>query len=123
MAKDDDPFDLEKFRLSPEDVETYASKAAPARRRSGRQFTIVPHTWSDRLKAARHIGTYKLAVHLLFLDWKGGGRPITLANAALAKAGVDRRQKWHALTELEHLKLVKIRRRSKKSPLVTLLKT
>jgi hypothetical protein len=71
MAKDDDPFDLEKFRLSPEDVE----------------------------------------------------RPITLANAALAKAGVDRRQKWHALTELEHLKLVKIRRRSKKSPLVTLLKT
>jgi hypothetical protein len=97
MKHEDDPFDLEKLRLNPEDVKDYTGKATPrSRPRRRSSFTIILETWSDRLKAARHIGTYKLAVHLLYLDWKGGGRPTTLANAALTKAGVDRRQKWRA---------------------------
>ena len=108
MAKDDDPFDLEKFRLSPEDVKSYASKAAPARRRSGREFTIVPRSWSDRLKGARHVNTYKLAVYLLYQYWRAG-KPIALTNVALASTGVPNpRSKWRALCDLERLGLVEV---------------
>jgi hypothetical protein len=60
----DDPFDLEKFRLRPEDLKAYTGKAAAAPR-ARHQFTIVPRSWSDRLAAARHVGTYKFALHLL----------------------------------------------------------
>jgi hypothetical protein len=45
VKNEDDPFDLEKLRLNPEDVRAYVDKAraAPsARRPSGRQFTMVP---------------------------------------------------------------------------------
>ena len=120
MAKDD-PFDLEKFRLSPEDVKAYADKAAPARRRSGREFTIVPRSWSDRLKGARLATTYKLAVYLLYHHWKTGN-PIALTNVALAGTGVTRRSKWRALCELERLGLVEVERRARRSPRVTPLK-
>jgi len=123
MAKDD-PFDLEKFRLHPEDVKAYAGKTTASHgRRRQHQFTIIPHNWSDQLKTARYISTFKIAHHLLYQHWKAGGRPITLTNVALTGAGVSRRSKWHALNELERLKLIKVERRPRKSPLVTLLKT
>jgi hypothetical protein len=117
----DDPFDLRKLRLSQEDVKAYAGKTASARRR--RDFTIVPRSWSDRLKSARHINTYKLAVHLLYQYWRTG-KPIALTNVALANtAGVPNpRAKWRALRELERLELVEVQRRRRRSPLVTLLK-
>jgi len=122
MAKDDDPFDLEKFRLSPEDMKTYASKAA-APRVARRQFTIIPHSWSNQLKAARYISTFKIAHHLLYQHWKNGGRPVSLTNVSATSAGVSRRSKWRALGELERLKLIDVEKRPRKSPLVTLLKT
>src|SRR5262245_61200597 len=125
MDKHDDPFDLEKFRLSPEDVKAYAGKAAaPTRRRSGREFTIVPRSWSDRLKGAgaRHVNAYKLAVYLLYQYWRTSGQPIALTNVALVGTGVSRRSKWRALRELERLGLIKIERRARRSPIVTLLK-
>jgi hypothetical protein len=118
----DDPFDLEKFRLRPEDLKAYTGKAAAAPR-ARHQFTIVPRSWSDRLAAARHVGTYKFALHLLHQYWKNGGRPISLTNTFATNAGVSRRSKWRALGELERLKLIEVERRPRKSPLVTLLKT
>jgi hypothetical protein len=120
MSEDD--FDLEKLRLRPEDIQAYAGKAA-ARARQQDRFVIVPAIWADRLIAARHASTFKLALYLLYRHWKSGGRRITLANIALASAGVSRGQKWRALGELERLKLIEVARRPKKSPLVTLLKT
>jgi hypothetical protein len=125
MKAEDDPFDLEKFRLRPEDLQGYAGTAAAPRARGRRrdQFTIVPKSWSDQLKAARYISTFKVAHHLLYQHWKTGGRAIALTNVALAGASVPRRSKWRALNELERLKLIKVERRPRKSPLVTLLKT
>jgi hypothetical protein len=117
-----DDFDLEKFRIKPEDLQAYADKAAAPRARARRQFTIVPRSWSDRLATARHASTLKLALHLLYLHWKQDGRRITLANVALTSAGVTRRQKWRALRELEKLGLIAIERRPRKSPHIALLK-
>jgi hypothetical protein len=127
MKTEDDPFDLEKFRLKPEDVKGYAGTATAPRARGRRrdQFTIVPKSWSDQLKAARYsIGnTYRLALHLLYQHWKNGGQAIALTNIALANAGIGPRAKWRAIAELERLKLIKVERRPRKSPRVTLLKT
>jgi hypothetical protein len=120
----DDPFDLEKFRLRPEDIAAYVGKAdaaAPARRQD--RFVIVPMAWSDRLKGARHVNTYKLAVYLLYQYWRTG-KPIALTNVALVGTGVPNpRSKWRALCDLERLGLVEIKRRTRKTPHVTLLKT
>ena len=120
----DDPFDLEKFRLRPEDLKGYVGKAAaaPHARRQDR-FIIVPVPWADRLAAARHASTLKLALHLLHENWKTGGRPVPLTNLLAVNLGVSRRSKWRGLNELERLKLVEVKRRPRKSPLVTLLKT
>jgi len=120
----DDLFDLEKFRLGPEDLKAYVGKAAAtARARRRDRFIIVPGTWADRLAAARHASTLKLALHLLHQHWKNGGQPVPLSNVSLTSAGIGRRSKWRALGELERLKLIEIERRRRKSPLITPLKT
>jgi hypothetical protein len=122
MKNEDDPFDLEKLRLRPEDAQAYAGKAAPRsepRKKDG--WIKVPLWWATELEAARYASTFKIAHRLLHRHWKNGGRRITLTNTALP--GITRFQKWRALDELERLKLVEIERRRRKSPLVTLLKT
>src|SRR5262245_1463276 len=83
-----------------------------------RQFIKVPWTWVERLAAARHIATYRVALHVLYRNWKGGSRPFTLANGALAAEGVARGTKWRALRELEALGLISIERRPKRSPII-----
>jgi len=122
MTEDD--FDVERLRLRPEDIAAYvgnAGAAAAARRQD--RFIIVPMAWSDRLKDARHVNTYKLAVYLLYQHWRTGKR-IAVTNVALANTGIPNpRSKWRALCDLERLGLVEIERRARKSPRVTLLKT
>jgi len=61
-----------------------------------------------------------LAMHLLYLHWKGNGAPIKLANGMLEQDGISRASKWRALTDLEHRHLITIGHRPGKSPMVTL---
>jgi hypothetical protein len=105
------------------EVETLESKvpAKPKRIKRG-QFVQVPLIWVERLQTARCVGSYRLALHLLFQHWKSGGKPIKLSNVALAKLGIrDGDAKWRALLELERLGLVEIERHPKKNPLVSAL--
>ena len=111
-----DPFDPAKLRVDAPPV----PKASGLRRRKD-QFVMVPLAWVSRLNTARHIGTSKVALHILFQHWKSGGKPIRMANAALERIGVPRREKWRALRELESFGLVKVIRRPRKSPEVTIL--
>jgi hypothetical protein len=85
--------------------------------RRRRYFVMVPWMWIERLVDARHIATYRVALHVLYQDWKGGSKPFTLSNSAVM--GVSRWQKWRALRELERLGLVTIERRKRKAPLIT----
>jgi hypothetical protein len=103
------------------EVETEASRRAKARRQQ--RFVRVPLVWIDRLRTSSRAVTYKVALHLLFEHWRKGGRPVKLANAKLAEAGVNRASKWRALGELERLGLIAIERRPRKSPLVSLRAT
>jgi hypothetical protein len=113
----DDSSDLENLRLPP-GVTVRRLVPNNVQKRST-QFVKVPHWWIERLARARHISTYRVALHVLFLDWKSRGQPFVLGNRAMAEEGVSRWRKWDGLRELEHLGLVTIERRKRKSPLVT----
>ena len=110
-------FDLDNLRINRGQVLVHPQRA----RRRRQQFIMVPMTWADRLGTARYAATFKVAHRLLREHWRGGGRPIQLANVALARNGVSRHQKWRALLELERLGLVQIERRARKSPIVAVI--
>jgi hypothetical protein len=117
-----DPFSLDGLRIDPADPDLRPKVATAHRKPKWRkQFVRVPWAWIDRLKDARNLSTYRVALHLLYEYWRGGGRSVVLSNSALKDAGVNRWTKWDALLELERLGLIVIERRPRKSPLVTLL--
>jgi hypothetical protein len=117
---DDDPHaDLRQHALTPEMLAKMA--IVPRKIQKRRYFVKVPSTWIERLVEARHIATYRVALHVLYRHWKGGGAPFTLSNTAMANEGVTRHRKWEALGELEQLGLVTVERRKRRSPRVTVI--
>jgi hypothetical protein len=84
-------------------------------------FVKVPGIWVERLAEARYIATYRVALHLLYLKWKQGGRTVSLANGLLHMDGVSRWAKWRALRELEQLGLINLECRPRKSPVITVI--
>jgi hypothetical protein len=99
-----------------------AKRQQPKRPMADYRFVRVPALWTEKLSKAKHAATFKLALHLLALEWENHDAPIKLSNGRLAAAGVSRRGKWRALRELESLGLILTERRSRKSPVVILLK-
>jgi hypothetical protein len=125
---DDDPFDIASLIPTDEQVGEFQARQSerlavvPERiRKRKQQFVKVPGTWVEKLADAKHIATYRVALHLLYEHWRSRGQAVALPNGMLAKGGVARGTKWRALRELEQLGLVQVERRPRKSPLVTLL--
>jgi len=113
-----DDFDLENLRL-PADIVRPRRVVEPHKLEKRRKhFVQLPWTWVEALSGASG-QTWQLAAHLLYLNWKGKGAPIKLANGMLEIDGIDRFAKWRALKELERRGLVTIERRHARSPLVT----
>jgi hypothetical protein len=104
--------------LRARDREAGKDSGQPKRRR---RFVQVPDEWVERLKGARHIGSYRLAFYLLFENWRLGGGQIAVSNVVAETIGLVPRVKWRALRELEALGLIKIETRSRSSPLVMVL--
>jgi hypothetical protein len=86
-----------------------------------KHFIRLPLAWADRLDAARSTATFKVAHRILRLHFLGRGRPVQLGSSMLMQNGISRAQKQRALLELEQLGLVQVRRRLRKSPIVTVL--
>jgi hypothetical protein len=112
-----DPFDLENLKL-PDEVQALARVPAKIRKRR-EKFAMFPMVWYEALNGAPGT-TYRLAIYLLHLHWKGGGGPIKLANGMLKNDGVSRQTKWRALGDLEHRGLITVEHRPRRSPLVRL---
>jgi hypothetical protein len=91
-------------------------------------FKCLPDLWIEKLQGARSVATWKLAAHLLELDWKQyrkpflEGEPIVLPNGWLKASNLSRRDKVRSLRELRDLGMVRVQFRPRKSPLVTLIK-
>jgi hypothetical protein len=78
---------------------------------------MVPWAWFERLNGA-HGQIYRVALFLLYLNWKDKGRPIKLTNGMLRSDGVSRQSKWRALHELERRGLISVQRRPNRTPVV-----
>jgi hypothetical protein len=118
---DQDPYaDLKQHALTPEVLEKLAIVPRKIQKRR-KHFVLVPWTWVQRLVKARHIATYRVALHVLYRHWKGGGLSFTLSNTAMADEGVSRWRKWEALAELEQLGLISLERRKRRSPRITVI--
>jgi hypothetical protein len=120
MAEDkSDPLDLNNLRSQPGGARWAVVPKKIRQRRQ--QFVLMPWTWLERLAQSQSANTYRVAVTLLYLHWKAKGDPIKLANGMLAMDGVSRSSKGRALAELERFGLITIKRRQRKSPIVTLI--
>jgi hypothetical protein len=115
-----DPFDIDRLRLDPTSVHP---GRRPARAKWERKFIKFPWAWYERLAPAGLAVTYKLALHLLYLHWRAGGKPIKLSNVTLTGTGVTKDTKWRGLRALEAAGLIRVERRARRSPVVTLLLT
>jgi hypothetical protein len=60
-------------------------------------------------------------VYIHYRVWAEMNRTVPLANRTLAAAGVTRYAKYRALAALERAGLIRVERRGKRGPLVTLL--
>jgi hypothetical protein len=125
VKNEDDPFDLANLRLTPEATAAMSRAAAAeqARAQPKRQrqpFVMVPWAWVERLKGARHVATYRLALFLLYQRWKTN-KPIPVSNVAMKALGVPRRSKYRAIRDLERLGLIRVEWRRRRSPVVTVL--
>ena len=117
-TNEDPHADLKQHRATPEMLTGFVPKKT---RKQRQHFVKVPWRWVERLAKARHIATYRVALHVLYRHWKGGGLPFALSNTAVAGEGVRPRRKWEALQELEHLGLVTVERRRRRSPRITVI--
>jgi hypothetical protein len=113
-------FDLEKFKTR---WRAEASDPQRPKKRRRRKFVQVPWSWVEKLVSSRSANTYRLALYLLYENFKDDGKPIKLSNGG-AKEGADitRYAKRRALLELETLGLVRIERHPRRSPLVSCIK-
>ena len=85
-----------------------------------RHYVRLPWGWIDRLQAAKRVSTWRLAVWIVYEHWRSGGQPIVLSNVLSKAEGLSRRSKWRALTELENLGLVQVKRHHGRAPRLTL---
>ena len=121
MTQEDDPYaDLKRCRL-PNDMVVLERRVVIPRKIQRRRghFISVPMVWFERLIGASG-QTYRIALYLLYLDWRGRGEPIKLANSLLQIDGVSRQSKWRALTDLERRGLITLERRPRRSPMIKL---
>jgi hypothetical protein len=99
-----------------------ATPGAPTKRRKekGGRWSKFPWAWEEALSQAKHISTYRVALYILRCWWQNDGQPVPVSNVALP--GVSRPAKSKAITELESLGLVKVKRDGQKAPIATPLK-
>jgi hypothetical protein len=120
---EEDPYaDLKRHRATPEMMAQLAVVPRQVRRKR-EQFIKVPGIWVEKLARTRYLATYRVALHVLYRHWKGRGEPFTLSNGMVEMEGVTRWGKWRALTELERLGLITVKRRHHRSPLITVIAT
>jgi hypothetical protein len=98
--------------------------AAPVKRKAKKWqhcFVSVPWVWADQLKTCDRAATFKLALLLLYEHWRSNGSRVRLTNALAATMDILPEAKRRALADLERRGLVSVERRSRKTPLVTIL--
>jgi len=103
-------------------VETLETPSTKSREDSEhRQFVKVPLQWAA--DAAKATGTRGAMVWILLLHtaWKTKSTTFPLSNVMLARYGISRETKRRVLEKLAASGYIKVERRWKRNPIVTLL--
>ncbi len=95
--------------------------AAPVKRKKVEPFVKVPLWWAAEAAKATRSPTTTVLVELLYRSWKAKSLTFPLPNGRLNKNGVSRKVKCRVLRDLEAAGLIKVERRSGKTPPVTLM--
>jgi hypothetical protein len=133
-------FDLDGFRLDPNDVESMnrayhdvRAKAAARQKRGNRSATTIRRAAKKDAYVQMRTEDAVAGFHSLrcpqalvwhqmqYRAWATGSATVTLANKALAEMGVSRFMKYRALQRLEEDGLIKVKRRERRSPIITIL--
>jgi hypothetical protein len=95
--------------------------AAPVKCKKVEPFVKMPLWWIET--AARHARSPAtlVMVELLRASWKAKSLSFPLSNGRLEKLGVSRDVKRRVLSDLERGGLIRVERRSRRTPIVTLL--
>ena len=68
-----DVFNLDAFRIDPNDPQFKPKSNKPQAKKGRRQFVLVPWLWLDQLKSNNHSPVpLKLALLLLYEHWRNG---------------------------------------------------
>jgi hypothetical protein len=140
MSKKPDQFDLDGFRLDSNDVETMnrayhdapdkavarqkrGDRSTTTKRRSAVKGAYVQMRTEDAVAGFHSLRCPQALVwhHLQYRAWATGSATVTLANKALAEMGVSRFTKYRALQRLEEDGLIKVKRRERRSPIITII--
>src|SRR5262249_23282844 len=113
----DEPWHIKRLR------ELEAAAPKHKRKKWQPRFVAVPLAWAEQLQTCDSVAAYRLALLLLYEHWHANGAKVCLANALAAKWGILPEAKRRALADLERMGLVSVERRSRKTPLVTVLHT
>jgi hypothetical protein len=99
-----------------------ADPSQPARESRGKKvFAIVPLNWAADVTKAAGTPSYMVFTILAYLAWKTKSSTFVLSNDYLKRYGVDREAKRRALARLEKAGVIRIDRRGRHAPIVTLL--
>jgi hypothetical protein len=95
--------------------------AAPVKRKKAEAFVKVPLWWAEAATKAVGAPDAMVCIYLLHTSWKVKSLTFPLLNGRLKRMGVSREVKRRVLRDLEAAGLITVERRSRKTPIVTLV--
>jgi len=95
--------------------------AAPTKRKRAEPFVKVPLWWIEAAAKATRSPATLVMIELLHAAWKAKSPTFPLPNGRLQRLGVNRETKRRVLRTLEEGGLIRVKRPSRKTPIVTLL--
>jgi hypothetical protein len=95
--------------------------AAPMKRKKVEAFVKVPLWWITTAADATGSPAVLVLIELLRLQWKTRRMSFPVPNARLKNLGVSREVKRRVLRDLQRAGLITVDRRTRKSPIVTLV--
>jgi hypothetical protein len=111
----------DRFRVVHSRDDTSVDPPAREARDKADDFARVPLKWAAEVAKATNSPGYMVFVLLAYLTWKNKGRAFVLSNDRLSRYGVSREVKYRALARLENAGVIRVQRRGRRAPLVTLL--
>jgi len=119
---------IDDFKLAPEQVAALRAKARASEARSAaghprRKRAFVSLSLTEIAVAAQAMNCPRVFVWawLKYRMWQTKSATVAVSNRALIGYGIDRYAKYHALAQLEAAGLVRVERRTRRTPVVTLI--